>query len=253
MDKIALITDVHGNMPALETVLADIKQRGIDLIYNLGDLVGKGPSSAQVLDRCREVCQVIVRGNWDDGIAREADDPIALWYRAQLGEARLDYLRNLPNVHDFRLSGKHVRLYHASAKSEHHRVHPGSGDEALQGMFDNTPFTGFENPAPDIVAYGDIHGAYMLTVDVADQTKTLLNAGSVGNPLDLPLATYVILTGVLESRSAAPLSIDFVRLPYDIEATAAQAREVGLPDIDAYIVELRTAVYRRFQKKTSTP
>lgn len=50
MDRIAIISDVHGNMPALETVLADIRQRGIDLIYNLGDLVGKGARSDLAVD-----------------------------------------------------------------------------------------------------------------------------------------------------------------------------------------------------------
>jgi protein phosphatase len=76
LDKIAVISDVHGNMPALETVLADIKQRGIDQIYNLGDVVGKGPYSDQAIDRCREVCQVVVRGNWDDGVQELKDNPI---------------------------------------------------------------------------------------------------------------------------------------------------------------------------------
>jgi len=70
MDKIAVISDVHGNIPALEAVLADIRERGIDLIYNLGDLIGKGARSDLVVDRCREVCQVIVRGNWDDHLLR---------------------------------------------------------------------------------------------------------------------------------------------------------------------------------------
>lgn len=248
IDKIALISDVHGNLPALEVVLDDIKQRGIDLIYNLGDLVGKGGSSAQALDICREVCQVIVRGNWDDGIARDTESPIGQWYRAQLSAEQLDYLRDLPNCYDFNLSGKRIRLYHASATSEHHRVHPGSGDAALQAMFANTAFTGLDTPPPDIAAYGDIHAAYLLPVDVAEVGKLLVNAGSVGNPLDFPLATYVILTGVIDSPAAAPLSIDFVRLPYDIEGAIEQARQVGLPDLDAYSGELRTAVYRRRQK-----
>lgn len=235
-------------MPALEAVLADIKQRGIDLIYNLGDVVGKGPSSAQVLDRCREVCTLILRGNWDDIIAREPENPVTGWWRAQLDAERLAYLRDLPNSHDFRLSGKNVRVYHASAKGEHHRVHEDSGREAHQAMFANTPFTGLDAPTPDIVAYGDIHGTYMLPVEFGTQTKLLLNVGSAGNPLDIPLASYVVLTGVLDGNAPAPFSIDFVRLPYDLEATIAEAQRVDLPELDAYCVELRTAVYRRLQQ-----
>jgi predicted phosphodiesterase len=240
MDTIAIISDVHGNTHALEAVLADIRQRGIETIYNLGDLVGKGPQSGATLERCREVCQVVVRGNWDDVMLHaEVSEGIA-WYRDRLSAEQLAYLASLPGVHDFWLSGKRVRLFHASAVGINHRVHPWSPFEELQGMFANTEFTGFDQPEPDIVGYGDIHGAYMLSF----LHKSLFNVGSVGNPLDMPLATYAILSGTLDSRTSAPFAIDFVRLPYDIEAAVDAARQVNMPQMDAYIVELRTAVYR---------
>jgi protein phosphatase len=245
LDKIAVISDVHGNMQALETVLADIRARGIDLIYNLGDLVGKGPRSDLAIDRCREVCQVILRGNWDDIIAGDDLHEGGRWVRAQIGEARADYLRQLPNVYDFWLSGKRVRLYHASQKSVYYRVNPWQPIEVHRAMFENTEFTGFDQPEPDVVGYGDIHGAYMLSFD----HKTLFNAGSVGNPLDMPLATYVILSGNLDSEKLGYFSVDFVRLPYDIEATIEEARAIDVPEFDLLSVELRTAVYRGRQKQ----
>jgi protein phosphatase len=68
LSKVAIISDIHGNMQALEAVLAHIEQEGIDTIYCLGDLIGKGPDSDRVIDRCKDVCDVIVRGNWDDSI-----------------------------------------------------------------------------------------------------------------------------------------------------------------------------------------
>ncbi len=242
MDKIAVISDVHGNMVALETILADIKQRGIDLIYNLGDLVGKGPYSDLAIDRCREVCQVIVRGNWDDFLPDAKEGGAAAWYQAQVGPDRLAYLRELPNVYDFWLSGKRIRLYHASQKSVYTRILPWFSYEVHLAMFENTPFTGLDTPAPDIIGYGDIHSAYMLTLH--RDHRILINAGSVGNPLDLPLATYAILSGTLDCQHPASFSIDFVRLPYDIEQVVEQARRVGVPELESYIVELRTAVYR---------
>ena len=249
MDKIAVISDVHGNMPALETVLVDIKQRGIDLIYNLGDLVGKGPHSDLAIDRCREVCQVIVRGNWDDGVQNLKDNPIGTWIRSQIGEDRAAYLRDLPNVYDFWLSGKRIRLYHASQESVHTRVRAWEPYHVHRAMFENTPFTGFDNPAPDVVGYGDIHSAYMLTL--SHDQKILFNAGSAGNPLDLPLATYTILSGTLDSQKTDMFSIDFVRLPYDIEKAVEQARQINVPDFEVYAVELRTAVYRGRQKSST--
>jgi predicted phosphodiesterase len=251
LDKIAIISDVHGNMPALEAVLDDIRGRGIDLIYNLGDLVGKGARSDLAIDRCREVCRATVRGNWDDGwdeaVAKQPREPMVDWYYRQLGDQRVAYLSALPNVIDFWLSGKRVRLLHASPQGVYTRVRRADSDEVHRAMFENTEFTGFDQPEPDIVGYGDIHDTYMRVL--RQDRKLLFNAGSVGNPLDLPLAAYVILTGMLDSREVGAFSIDFVRVPYDIEREIAEARRVGVPDADLYAVELRTSVYRGVQKQ----
>lgn len=65
-ERLALISDVHGNLTALEAVLADIEARGITRIFNLGDYVGKGPRGPEVVDLCRERCEVNILGNWDD-------------------------------------------------------------------------------------------------------------------------------------------------------------------------------------------
>lgn len=240
MDKIAVISDVHGNITALEAVIADIRARGIEQIYNLGDLVGKGPCPDLAIDRSREVCQVVVRGNWDDWILKEKEVVAATWQYDQIGAARQAYLKSLPDVHNFWLSGRRVRLYHASQKGIYHRVRAWAPYETHEAMFENTEFTGFDTPAPNIVGYGDIHDAYMLSLD----HKILFNAGSVGNPLDLPLASYAILNGRLNSETPAPFSIDFVRVAYDIEAEVEIAHRLGVPDAAAYEVELRTCVYR---------
>ncbi|MCE7990178.1 MAG: hypothetical protein DYG89_54245 [Caldilinea sp. CFX5] len=91
MDQIALISDLHGNLPALEATLADIRGRGIDRIFCLGDLVGKGPHSAQTVDISREVCAGTVKGNWDDFILAETDKPTLVWHRQRLGQERLGH------------------------------------------------------------------------------------------------------------------------------------------------------------------
>ncbi len=249
MDKIAVISDVHGNLSALEAVLDDIRGRGIDLIYNLGDLVGKGAHSDVAVDRCREVCQKIVRGNWDEMVTNPSDHAEVQWSQQQLGAEQLAYLRALPNTIDFWLSGKRVRLFHASEESVFKRIQATDAYDVQRAMFTNTAFTGFEQPEPDIVGYGDIHETFLRVL--SHDHKILFNTGSVGNPLDLPLASYAILTGTLDSRETSAFSIDFVRLPYDIEREIAEARRVGVPNADAYAVELRTAVYRRRQKQSA--
>lgn len=250
-DQIAIISDIHGNMPALHAVLADIRQRGIEIIYCLGDLVGKGPSSAEAVDVCRAVSAEIVRGNWDSGIANpsEPDHPTVVWHRKQLGPERIQYLNALPNCIDFMMSGLPIRLYHASNISENDRFWPFKPDANMDAMFANTDFTGYDHPEPQVAGYGDVHAAFQLPVRTGN--RTLFNVGSVGNPLDMPKATYAVLHGTYLSRESAPFSVEIVRLPYDIDAAIADAVAANAPDIDYYEVELRQAIYRGRQKRHS--
>jgi protein phosphatase len=239
LDRIAIISDIHGNIPALEAVLRDIRQRRIKRIFCLGDLVGKGPDSDQAVDICRERCEIVVRGNWDEALCREQKDPMPVWYQKQLGPERMDYLKNLPNTIDIRFSGRNVRLFHASPVNVFYRVQRDDAEEKLQTMFTNTGFTG-SNFAPDTVGYGDIHYAYIKHF----RNKVLFNAGSVGNPLDYPLAAYAILEGRSDASEISPFSINIVRLPYDIERTLRRARELDMPELEPFEIELRTSRFR---------
>jgi predicted phosphodiesterase len=239
MNQIAVISDVHGNLPALEAVLQDVQQRGITRILCLGDLVGKGPNAAQVVDWLREVCEIIIRGNWDESVLTPSQNQHVVWQRRQLGQARLDYLATLPTTIELLMSGKHIRLFHASAIGIYHRVQMNDTVEAHHGMFANTAFTG-DAITPDVVGYGDIHSMYLKTM----RQRILFNAGSVGNPLDLTQAAYAILEGVSESRDPAPFTIRLIRVPYDIERAIRDAEDAQMPDLLPYVQELRTARYR---------
>jgi protein phosphatase len=244
MHQIAILSDIHGNITALEAVMKHVKSRGISTIICLGDLVGKGPSSKKSIDRIRESCEVVVQGNWDEGIQKQTDNEMMLWHQNQIGPNRIDYLSTLPFHYDFYMSGKYIRLYHASAKSVHHRVLPMSHPkEEVLAMFDNTDWISplEEDRIPDIIGYGDIHVAL---VDPIDEQRTLLNVGSVGNPLDVPQATYVVLHGDYLSKDVAPFSIEIVRVPYDIEKEIEIAKDVSMPGLEAYAFELRNAIYR---------
>jgi protein phosphatase len=244
LDSLAIISDIHGNMTALEAVLEDIQKREVKQIYCLGDLVGKGPNSSKAVDRLREVCQEIVLGNWDEFIGKESDSDLIKWHQEQLGPERLSYLGKLPFHTDFYMSGRYIRLYHASAKSVHHRVvpmiHP---KEEKEAMFHHSEWiTPLEkNKTPDVVGFGDIHAAL---IEPIDEQKTLFNTGSVGNPLDIPQASYAILHGNFNSRQPGPFSIEMVRVPYDIEQEISIAKEMGMPGLEAYAFELRNAIYR---------
>jgi predicted phosphodiesterase len=241
LDRIALISDVHGNLGALEAVIADISSRGIERILNLGDNVGKGPRGSAVTDRVREVCEVNIRGNWDDFIGRIPDDgpDEMIWWRDELREDQRDWLEGLPLSHDLVMSGRRIRLFHASAESPHVRVRFQHTREQFEGMFRNTEMTG-DGPEPTVVGYGDVHDAYIESAD----GRTLFNVGSAGNPLDEPTPSYVILEGVLAGEEPAPFGIQHVRVPYDIDAEIAVADELRMPTREVWAVELRTSRYR---------
>ncbi|MCZ8520910.1 MULTISPECIES: metallophosphoesterase family protein [Paenibacillus] len=243
MERIAVISDIHGNLPALEAVLEDIDTRGIARVICLGDLIGKGPSSDLCVDLIRERCERVVMGNWDEFMSKPSEITEVQWHQSMLGEERMSYLASLPFSAEFWMSGKYVRLFHASPRSLYERIQPWDDAARRLSLFDSSEHC--QRPIPaDAAGYGDIHQAYMQHLG----GKLLFNAGSVGNPLDLPQASYAILEGVWESETPAPLTVQFTRVPYDVELSVRQAMESGMPYLEAYIGELRTAVYRGSSK-----
>ena len=243
LQRIALISDVHGNLSALEAVLADIEQRGIERIFNLGDYVGKGPRGSAVVDRCREVCEVNILGNWDDFLPnpdREMDNESLRWWLKELREDQGTWLRALPFCHDFLLSGRQIRLFHASATTVHRRVRFDHDEQEFLGMFENTEATG-DGPIPSVVGYADTHDPFY---EVDRDRRTLFNTGSVGNSLGDTTPVYVILEGVPDSSADAPFSIQFVRVPYDAAAELQIAKDLGMPELDGYEAEIIRGIYR---------
>lgn len=238
---IAVLSDVHGNMTAFDAVLTDIDARGITRIFNLGDVAGKGPQGSAAIARSIERCELTVRGNWDEflPVPDPAHSEGLRWWRNELTCADRQWLQALPFSSDLRLGDRHIRMFHASADMVGHRVRRRHTNEEFAGMFANTPATG-DGPLPDVVMYGDIHDVYAEVMC----GKTLINVGSVGNPLDETTASYAIV------RSAnGVFSWQIVRVPYDVEAELAIAREMGMPELEYYDVELRTGEYRGEYKR----
>ena len=249
LDRLAVISDVHGNVSALTAVLDDIEARGIERVINLGDVIGKGPRGSESIKVCQERCEVTVRGNWDTVISRDAVLPFehGQWVRDELDDDEIAWLATRPNTYELVVSGYRIRLFHASQTSEFHRVHFEHTQAQFRAMFTNTEFTGGfaagrQEPGatPNVVGYGDIHGAYL----EVDEGLTLFNAGAVGNHLDAPSASYVIIEGLVDSPEPAPFSVSFPRVAYDIEAEITVARDLGMPETEAYALELRDGIFR---------
>lgn len=244
MEQIALIADIHGNLPALEAVLADIDARGIARIFCLGDMVGKGPHSAQVLDILRSRCERIVRGNWEDAVLGQAFYS-ACYTHEQLGPERLSWLADLPYGIFLQLSGKSVKLYHGRTTIPE-IVLPDAPREKVLAALDAL------DDQSDIVGFADVHVPFVRMTG----GRMLFNTGAVGNPCDrIVQSSYAILRGISGSGEGS-VSVELVRVPYDVERTLAFARDCGnLPFLEEYIKEIRTAVYqeRRYYKASADP
>jgi len=230
--RAAVISDIHGNLPALESVMNDISKRKVDSVICLGDLIGKGPNSKEVIDICRKECEIVVKGNWDDGIYNvykgnwEMDEKNR-WYINSAYPEQIEYLGSLPHTAEIYLNGKLIRLFHAHPYN-FNRYFQDSPIEKRLELFDY--YDSDTKALADIAVYGDIHNAYMQIV----HGRCLINVGSVGNPLDITQASYVILDGS---------GVQFIRVTYDIEKAVMLAKEYNVPDLDGYISELRTAKY----------
>lgn len=237
MEQLALIADIHGNLPALKAVLKDIECRNIKRILCLGDVIGKGPSNPEVLDICIDLCEFILRGNWEEYVASYNPQESAIWVQQQIGKSRLEYIRNTKLSKEMWFSGKFLRLFHAHPNGFTRVFMHSSIEEKKQLFLDS------ENGiVSDIAGYADIHRPYMQIID----GKTLFNTGSVGNPLDIPMASYAILSGYTGIKDEAEYSVNFVRLPYDIQKAISDAYAAkDMPCLEDYIGEITECRYNR--------
>lgn len=262
MDKIAIISDVHGNITALRAVIKDIENRGINKIFCLGDSVLKSCNSDLVIDLLREKCDVILKGNCDEAITRPDIPKGRFWTRDLIGEERANFVHNLPVSYEFYMSGYLIRLFHSSPFgldyvfnpmfSNKDTVYAASELHNAMELFENTDFIGksSSDPVPDIVGYGHIHTPNIFRI----RNKTVFNPGSVGAPIEIlnddpfdktnqfsTVASYIILEGKFDSRELMPINFNLVRLPYDIEEEVKLLEQSKLPSRERLIAELRSA------------
>lgn len=225
--RIALISDLHGNRPAVKALEDNLKHRHVDETWCLGDLVGKGPDSDFTFDWAMANCSLILGGNWDYGIGRQEFKRDSFYHR-QLGSERMRKLAQLPTEHQLLLSGRKIRFIHGRPVMEKIRYIQDSKELLL-------PYLA---PDYDALIYADCHRQGARTIK-----GQVYNIGSVGNALGVPLVQYAILSGEPGAKPSA-MEVSFITLPYDNAAAAEDARKSdGLPDADAYIKEVTTGEY----------
>lgn len=224
--RIAIFSDVHANLPALEATLADIQDAGVDRRYALGDLVGYAPWPNEVLERLAAEGFPIVMGNYDDGTGFDRDecgcayveptdkaegDAGFAWTKAQTSDANKAWLRTLHPEIRFEADGKRYLLVHGSPR----RIN--------EYLFEDKPDETFARIAAganaDVIVCGHTHRPYDKTV----AGTRFVNVGSAGKPKDGdPRACWALL-------DTAADTVEFRRVGYDVEAAAQAIEATDLP------------------------
>lgn len=265
--RIAIMSDIHGNLEALKTTLEDIKKRQIDKIFCLGDIIEKGCHAEECVQLIKENCEVIVQGNCDvdfdpsvyqvskHNISVELMRKRANWNHELLSEESKEFLLNLPFSYEFYMSGSFIRMFHAHPEKKTGVIINEDSYEAKYRMFEPSENTVSQKTA-DIVIYGHLHAPFMNKL----YNKTLINVGSVGNSfnvvrdakkdsnfLETTAVHYLILEGEYGAREyGARLSFEFARVQYDIDKELQDLDKNIEPE--AYEKELKEGRYRNMSK-----
>jgi predicted phosphodiesterase len=234
--KYALISDIHGNLPALEAVLRDIGGRKPDAVFHLGDLTGYAPWPNEVVALLGERSISGIAGNYDSTVATDykhcgcrAESPREEelshlsyeWTRRHISHDTKRYLAGLPFRIDIRPLGGHVSgptitLIHGNETLNTVYVTEDRSDAFLEKMA-----SGAGLRAGDVICFGHTHKPWQRVVNGV----RFINAGSVGRPKDGdPRACYVEL-----SVTGTETTAEFVRVKYDIELAAREIVSKGLP------------------------
>jgi|AMWB02.1.fsa_nt_gi predicted phosphodiesterase len=236
--RIAVMSDIHGNLAAFENVLGDIDYSDIDSIVNLGDSIGYGPDPEKVLELIKKRNILNILGNHEqaaldktfhffleNGARKSIEQTMKL-----LTSASLSYLRKLP---DFRVFNKALFVHGCPPNScETYLNYLSNRDiENIFKSYHNTiAFAGHTHKLILISYDGKTVGFHELNdlpINLAENVRYLVNVGSVGQPRDGDSrAGYVIWDSVQNSLEAK-------RIPYDIKSTADKIIQRGFQQKDA--------------------
>ena len=243
-----VISDIHGNLPALEAVLATAG--GFDQLWNLGDIVGYGAHPNEVIERVRPLATINVRGNHDRvccGItSSQGFNPVAAaaaaWTQSHLTAENLEWLRSVP-MGPLPATPRVLCAHGSPLHEDHYIVSMRDAWIPLQRMTAEIAFFGhthvqgafsqreeeWEEARP---LYNTEDGVEDLTIEVPPGTRHLINPGSVGQPRDGDWrAAYAVYDDVTET-------VTFFRIPYDVKAAQVAIRAARLPERLASRLEL---------------
>jgi putative phosphoesterase len=228
VERVAILTDIHGNLPALEAALGRLDELGIADVYCGGDLVGYGPHPNEVCALIEERGIPTIYGNYDYAIGRELEDcgcayrdphdrelgerSIA-WTLAHTDDRSKELMRRLPFDLRFELAGRRVRLVHGSPR------------KVNEYLFEDKPARTFERIAAgadcDVLVFGHTHQPWIHEYGGV----LFVNCGSVGKPKDGdPRGAFAVL-----EPDGGDVRARIERVAYDVWAVAREVAAVGLP------------------------
>lgn len=212
MTRVAVLADIHGNIPALEAVAADIASQGVDEVLVGGDLVGRGPQGSDVIRRIRQLGWPSVRGNHEDYLLtfRRGEVPpdwleaeewsASRWMADELADSDISYLQSLPLSLRSRLL-PHLHLVHASPRSNNDGIGPWTSVPHMQRHLDAIE----ESVLVCAHTHRPLHQRF------AD--GQVVNVGSVGLPFNADQrAQYAIF-----EAAAGETEIEFRQVEYDLD------------------------------------
>jgi predicted phosphodiesterase len=225
--RIAILGDIHANLPALRAVMDDAASIGCDAAWSVGDVVGRGPHPNEVVSELQRQGIPTVQGNWDEAVAMERDapgcvweDPAAeaigleslAWTVEALTDDKRSWLRKLPATHRFAIDGRSVLLFHGTPLRQ------------AEYLWENRPSRHFariaEDEADDLFAFGHTHESFHRSL----MGSHFVAVGSVGcSPDPQPHARYSVVY-----LTATDLVVGFRNVGYDHVAVVRDRRDSGL-------------------------
>ncbi|KMQ58409.1 serine/threonine protein phosphatase [Chryseobacterium angstadtii] len=234
MIQIAVFSDVHGNLPALDAVLEDMKKRGIRQKFCLGDLVDFAPWGNEVIEKIRDLNISCLMGNHDERIAfdfpvvplsKHSEEETEARFIAidhskkHISEANKQFLSELP-FHlklNYKIGKKHwnIQLVHSDLSSNDMYLYESENDNVFMDML--------KESQSQIIVMGHTHLSFKKSLD---HSRWAINCGSVGRSKEENrMASYLILT--LDEEKMTP---EIIQLNYPTEETVRGIYESGIPD-----------------------
>lgn len=227
LKKIALITDIHGNAPALQAVFAELDRRGIDQVYGLGDVVGIGPDSNEVMELLRSRPHIrCVSGNHEDAVlaayegrpapaGHEGEREHHAWLAERLNPAYAKAIAAWPRQLEIEIEGRKLLFthYHTDQQGSFLPIDASPSLEGLESLYRDTPY--------GLIAFGHHHIVHEFRSD----QRIYFNPGALG------CGGAIARFGLIEIDHAE-IRVEKVSVSYDNAAFLRSYHELGVPDAD---------------------